>query len=261
MAFQFTPEDFERYVKASEHGGRHIWHELEGRLSTQYDVPFTTDHYARRRDPLQLLWLRPAQSPRENWMYQAKLFLSRIMHQSLFVGLHIQRPPLDFFSPEQAAKEGWRPPSDGVRFLERLRSDSEFRSLVGQLLDQPQWEADIKLWDGVELFRDHDVIESLLSIEPEPNSQGLDIYFGRTIPKDEAIAAGEAIVDQIVEAYQTLDPVWMQSIPDEESTYLMLGGPSAGVTSSAGTSLSKSNRRKPELRDRLLGLIKTQLEA
>lgn len=28
MAFRFTEEDFRRYVKKSEHGGVHIWHEL-----------------------------------------------------------------------------------------------------------------------------------------------------------------------------------------------------------------------------------------
>ena len=98
-----------RYVKASEHGGRHIWHELEDRLSPSTMACHSLQiGIANRSDPLLLLWFHPRQSPRKMWKYQAKLFISRIKQESLKVGIHLQRPPASFFDAQKAAEERWQ---------------------------------------------------------------------------------------------------------------------------------------------------------
>ena len=45
MAFRFTEEDFKRYVKMDEHGGRHIWHELQDRFESEFGVSFSSTPY------------------------------------------------------------------------------------------------------------------------------------------------------------------------------------------------------------------------
>lgn len=261
MTFQFTNEDFVRYVKVGEHGGRHIWHELEDRFSQQYGVPFTSDRYANRSDPLLLLWFFPRESPRKVWKYQAKPFLGRPTKESLHVGLHIQRPLASFFDAEIAAEKGWKPPSDGVRFLERVKSDAEMLAWLEQILAQPKWDANILTWAGAKVPTGDDKVAYILSLSTDPGPEGLDIYLRRSIPADEVVAAGEGIADMIMDTHLALEPIWMRSLPDEERAYLQAGGSNSSTVSSGGRSSNTTSSRKPVTPLDPLGLVRTQLEA
>lgn len=260
MAFQFTTEDFERYVKASEHGGRHIWHEVQDRLSESHKkVPFAADHYAIRSDPLQLIWFRPRHSPRKEWRYQAKLYIGRVMHEALYVGLHLQRPPAQYFEAEKAAEEGWEPPSDGVRFLERVRNDAEMHARLKDLLAQPGWMVEIVEWGKGIAIGDQSPLANIQALGVEPNDQGIDIYLYKRIPAADAIATGVAITDQIMEAFQAVEPTWLLSIPDEDREYLLTGGANKPP---GATKLNPAKGGDPMLDPfDVLGLIKAQLSA
>jgi hypothetical protein len=67
--FSFTEEDFQRYVKQEEHGGRHIWHDLQDHLQQLFGIAFSAEPYYARGDRLQLIWFAPKNSPRKSWRY------------------------------------------------------------------------------------------------------------------------------------------------------------------------------------------------
>ena len=261
MAFQFTNEDFTRYVKVGEHNGRHIWHELEDRFSQRYSVPFTSDRYANRSDPLLLLWFFPRDSPRKVWKYQAKPFLGRPTKESLHVGLHIQRPLASFFDAKIAVEKGWKPPSDGVRFLERVKNDAEMLGWLKRILAQPGWDADILTWAGAKVSTGDDKVVYILSLSADPGLEGLDIYLRRSIPAEEVVAAGEQIADMIMDTFLALEPIWMGSLPDEERAYLQAGGSDSPTVATGRRSSNTAVGRKPETQIDVLGLVRNQLEA
>ena len=93
MSFRFTAEDFERYVKMDEHGGRHIWHYLQELLEEEFGVPFSAAPFVARGDRLQTLSLAPKGTPRSKWDHQAQFHLARSPEKKILTfGLTIRLP-------------------------------------------------------------------------------------------------------------------------------------------------------------------------
>ena len=119
MPFRFTAEDFERYVKMDEHGGRHIWHYLQDRLEEEFGVAFSNNPYVARGDRLQVMWFAAKGTPRARWDHQAQFHLARsIEHKTLSFGLTIECPTASFVEENDYDQD-----RDGPRLIARLEED------------------------------------------------------------------------------------------------------------------------------------------
>ena len=126
MAFCFTEEDFRRYVKKEEHGGRHIWDDLQEQLGELFGVPFSSVPYIARGDRLQRMWFAPKGGPRSIWSNQAQFFLGRnITEKQLTFGLEIERSPQADITALKLA-----PDLDALRLIAQLHNN---RSLADQV--------------------------------------------------------------------------------------------------------------------------------
>jgi hypothetical protein len=217
MAFRFTEEDFKRYVKQTEHGGRHIWHELQDKLEALLGVPFSAVPYIARGDRLGVLWFAPRETPRSriSWANQAQFFLSRsIEDKKLSFGLMIECA-----SPSEVAQSGLDPDRDGVRFIELLEKDTEFTYKIDQLLAQKDWSIVLDEWEkGWHSPRSS--VELLDALKQMPEEQGWGVSIQCILTAEEAINAGEDITNQIIDAYKVVYPLWEVTIPEADREYL-----------------------------------------
>jgi len=215
MAFRFTEEDFKRYVKQTEHGGRHIWHELQDQLEAVFGVPFSTAPYVARGDRLRTLWFSPKGTPRPSWANQAQFFLVRsIEEKQLSFGLMVE-----CVSPSEVAQYGQDPDQDGPRLVERLESDSEFTCQLDQLVSQIGWGLGVNEWNK-DWHSPRNSAELLDVLKRMPEEQGWGVHIQQVMTADEAIAAGEDIVNQIMDAYKVVRPLWEAVIPEADCTFL-----------------------------------------
>ncbi|MFQ6057923.1 MAG: McrB family protein [Anaerolineae bacterium] len=215
MAFRFTEEDFKRYVKMDEHGGRHIWHELEDRLETEFGISFSSAPYIARGDRLSMLWLAPKATPRSNWANQAQFFLARsIEDKRLDFGLMVECP-----THSDVAKYGYDPDRDGPRFVAHLESDATFRQEIERLVREQGFHLWVNVWNEGDQFAatPDEMLEILKSLPPD---QGWGAHIARRMTMDEAITAGDAIADQIMDTYRAVRPFWESVIPDADRQFL-----------------------------------------
>ena len=214
MPFRFTGEDFERYVKMDEHGGRHIWHDLQDRLQRILAVPFTNNPYVARGDRLETLWLVPQGTPRSVWSHQAAFYLARnLKGKHLTFGLNVECPPFDW-----AEREGADTDRDGLRLIQRLESNPDFRARIDQLAFSPKWKVGMSTQGTDKSARSSE--ELLSAIAQIPEQQYWTAYVHQKMSAEEAIDAGEEIVDIIMAAYETLLALWLAVIPEADRQYL-----------------------------------------
>lgn len=218
MAFRFTKEDFERYVKMDEHEGRHIWHELQERLESEFSVPFAQAPFIARGDRLRTIWFSPKAGPRSKWDNQAQFFLARnIEEKRLFFGLMIECPPLS-----DVTKSGYDPDRDGLRLIAQLERNPGFVDQLDRLANQTGWEIVVNEWSeqwhtirsGAQLL---DVLGGM------PDGQGWGVHVQRVLTAERAVDAGAAIADRIMEAYRTVRPLWEALIPEAVRIFLETG--------------------------------------
>ena len=229
MSFRFTAEDFERYVKAGEHGGQHIWHHLQDRLEQEFGIPFAAVPYIARGDRLQTLWFAPRGIPRPKWDNQAQFFLSRSLEKKNFCfGLMIECPTVS-----DIAQYGYDPDRDALRLLELLENDAGFAARIDALVSQPGWTLGVNEWNKTwHTLANSAQLLQLLKGFPEDQGWGADIEV--VLTAEEAIAAGDAIVDQVMDAYRTVRPFWEAVLPVSVRTQLESGqNPSSALTPTA----------------------------
>jgi hypothetical protein len=214
MSFRFTEEDFERYVKQAEHGGKHIWHHLEDRLEGILGVPFTTNPFIARGDRLRTLWIVPKETPRPAWVHQAMFYLARkIEGRDLTFGLSVECPGLEW-----AEQEGVDTDRDGMRLIQRLENSEEFRAKIDQFFSSSQWQ--IGIWTDDTTRRAQSSLELLDKIQQIPEQKYWATYVTQKISAEEAIAAGEEIVDVVMRAYRSILPLWFTLIPEADRQFI-----------------------------------------
>jgi len=214
MPFRFTQEDFERYVKMDEHGGRHIWHDLQDRLQRILAVPFTNNPYVARGDRLETLWLVPQETPRPAWSHQAAFYLARSLKgKYLTFGLNVECP-----SFEWAEGEGADTDRDGLRLIQRLESNQDFRAKIDQLASSPKWKVGMSTQGTGKSAQSSE--ELLNAIAQVPEQQYWTAYVDQKMSAEEAIAAGEVIVDVIMAAYKAVLPIWFAIIPQADRAFI-----------------------------------------
>jgi hypothetical protein len=210
MAFRFTPEDFERYVKQEKHGGQHLWHELQTKLQEWFGVSFAAVPYIARGDRLSMIWLTPKETPRNKWTHQAAFFLSRKLHpKQLTFGLVVECAIL-----EDLRKEGYDTDRDGVRLINRLESDPDFTALVEQFVADPDWQV---YFEDESVKNGTDLLERLRQVH---GKKYWTASFQRILTAETAISMGENIVDEIMAAYVAIQPLWEALMPDADRIYL-----------------------------------------
>ena len=215
MAFQFTKEDFERYVTKSEHGGEHIWDDLLTHLYAMFGVEFSPNPWERRGDWLSHLWLYPKHTRRPSWQYQTMYNLSRRIEGNLLkFGLEIECPSLKFVRDNDLD-----PDRDGLRFFDRLERDAEFAPMIKRLIRSPEWEVGLGVSDGD--WYELKSLDELLEIRAERlEDKGWSVSFLQTLTAAEAIAAGEQIARRIMATYRELQPLWLAVVPSADREYI-----------------------------------------
>lgn len=218
MAFRFTEEDFKRYVKQEEHGGWHIWHEIQDQLELAFGIPFSAAPYIARGDRLRTLWFAPMGTPRSNWSNQAQFFLARSTEKKkLTFGVMVECA-----SRSETAESELDPNRDGLRLINRLKNDSEFTRQLDQIGSQSGWEIVMNEW-GKNSYLLMNSAELLDILKRMPEEQGWDVDMQRVMTADEAIAAGENIVNQIMDACMVARPLWEAVILEADREYLKYG--------------------------------------
>ncbi|MGD9100068.1 MAG: hypothetical protein PVF45_06275, partial [Anaerolineae bacterium] len=223
MAFRFTEEDFERYVKMEEHGGRHIWHDLEDQLGTLFGVAFANAPYIARGDRLRTLWFAPKETPRSSWSNQAQFFLIRDIDQKrLTFGLMVECASLS-----ETAQHGFAPNRDGERLIEQLERNPDFSGQLDQLVLRTGWAIEVYEW-GKGWYTPHNSTELLELLKRMPSEQGWGVHIQQELTAEEAVAAGEDIVAQIMDAYKATRLLWEAVIPEADREFLRTGKRPAG---------------------------------
>jgi energy-coupling factor transporter ATP-binding protein EcfA2 len=218
MTFRFTETDFERYVKMEEHGGRHIWHDLEDQLETLFSVAFANAPYIARGDRLRTLWFAPKETPRSSWSNQAQFFLIRDIDQKrLTFGLMVECASLS-----ETAQHGFDPNRDGERLIEQLERNPDFSGQLDQLVLQTGWAIEVYEW-GKEWHTPHNSTELLELLKRMPSEQGWGVHVQQERTAEEAVAAGEDIVAQIMDAYKATRLLWEAVIPEADREFLRTG--------------------------------------
>jgi len=214
MPFRFTQEDFERYVKMDEHGGRHIWHDLQDWLQRILAVPFTNNPYVARGDRLEMLWIVPQETPRSDWSHQAAFYLARnLKGKHLTFGLNVECPSFQW-----AEEEGADTDRDGVRLIQRLESNQDFRAKIDQLASSSQWKVGMSTQGVAKRARSsEELLNALVQI---PEQQYWTAYIYQKMGAEEAIVAGEGIVDVIIAAYKAVLPVWFAIILQADRAFI-----------------------------------------
>jgi len=221
MAFRFAEEDFRRYVKKEEHGGRHIWDDLQERLGELFGVPFSSTPYVARGDQLRRIWFAPKGGPRSTWMHQAQFFLSRnVTRRQLTFGLEVERP-----TQADITARKLDPDLDALRLVAQLRNNRSLADQVDEFARKPGWAVGVEQWGEKEdmWLACASSSEILNRIESFPPEQGWSTLIQRSLSAEEAIAAGEGIVDQIMDTYQALRPLWEAIIPEADCEFLRKG--------------------------------------
>jgi hypothetical protein len=209
MAFAFTAEDFKRYVKKGEHGGRHLWDDLKDLLSDEYHWEFFVSPYEKRGDNLRTLWFHPKNTPRGNWINQSHFFVARsIEESSLVFGLSIERP-----GPETIKKDGVDPDIDSARFERKLQEDADFQQAFDNLLSQQGWEIYINPWTEDAWKRLNDRQDLVKFIRATSPSDGYGVRLAKRMSANEAISKGEGIATEIMSAFRATKTLWQNLIP------------------------------------------------
>lgn len=215
MAFRFTTEDFNRYVSKEEHEGRHIWNDLQDQFETFYGIPFSAAPFVRRGDWLRTLWFAPKDTPRSIWNNQAQFFLVRsIEEKHLKFGLMIECA-----TPSETAESKLDPDRDGVRLIEQLQNSPSFIEQLDRLVTQPDWGIEVNEWNKGSYFPKNSS-ELLALLKGLPVQQGWGVHIQCTLRADRALSVGEEIVNQIVDAYHAVQPLWEAVIPPSVREFL-----------------------------------------
>lgn len=210
MAFRFTEEDFERYVKQGEHGGRHIWHELQERLRKHFGVPFAAVPYVARGDRLQMVWFPPKDTPRGNWQHQAAFYLARSFDfKRLTFGLVVECGESSWVSGDKYDSD-----RDGVRLMQLLESNPEFVAQIEQLIADPGWRVAL---DDKPVSDATTMLERIQQVH-DKKYWTVSIY--RILGAKDAVALGETVVEEIMRAYTDLQLLWENLIPERDREYL-----------------------------------------
>lgn len=238
MPFRFTAEDFERYVKMDEHGGQHIWHYLQDRLQQEFGVSFSNAPYVARGDRLQRMWFAPKGTPRARWDHQAQFHLARsIESKTLSFGLTIECPTASFVEENDYDQD-----RDGPRLIECLEQDPAFLAQVDTVLSQEGWQ----LWahqerEGQQPDSPVNGAELLEALREFSGHHYWSAGIERVLNAEEAIAAGDDIVGEIMDAYRAVRPLWEAVVPDSVRTFLE-GGELRDASTSYTTPPPASNR-------------------
>jgi 5-methylcytosine-specific restriction protein B len=242
MAFRFTEEDFNRYVKMDEHGGRHIWHDLQKQLEASFGVTFTPAPFQIHGDWLQTLWFFPKGTPRPSWKYQAMLRLARnIKQKQLAFGLAVECPPQSTVDPGS----GFDPDRDGLRLLAKLEHDPDFAGRFDQLVSQPDWRIEVYDWSDKLLATLANSTDLLNVLKQMSNEEGWAVGLERVMSAQEAVAAGESIVPQIMDAYRAVSSLWEAIMPEADREFLK-SAKLANAEESEETSIQGGPRRESE---------------
>lgn len=213
MRFQFTEEDFKRYVTKSEHGGVHIWDGILDGLQDMFGVKFTVVPWERRGDWLNVMWFWPKETSRDNWRYQAMYFLSRPLEDPcLKFGLVIECPTL-----ASARAESLDEDRDGMRLIDRLANDSAFCEQLNALIQSSEWRLTASTWSDEATSRSlHGSQELLEILRRFPEAGGWSVGIERVLSPSEAIALGDNVVATIVTAYEQLAEIWKSVMPEAD---------------------------------------------
>jgi energy-coupling factor transporter ATP-binding protein EcfA2 len=220
MVFQFSEEDFNRYVSVKEHGGQHIWHELEGLLKKQFGVAFSAVPYRPKGDWLQELWFAPKQAlqierKRDEWKNQAQFVLKRnLENKTLQFGLSIECKTQSKTSQTNAPVD-----QDGVRFAELL-DDVGVSRQIEDVINQKGWTISVRIWDIPIQYEGKNLDEIRGILAKETRGRGWEVCILKTLSAEAAIAAGEEIPQLITEAFQEIRPVWEAIIPEADRKHL-----------------------------------------
>jgi hypothetical protein len=215
MAFRFTEEDFKRYVKMDEHSGHHIWHELQEQLEREFGVSFSSTPYIARGDRLRTIWFAPTGTPRHKWDNQAQFFLARsIEERQLTYGLMIECPTLT-----DVAEYGYDEDRDGMRLVELLEYDDHFSQRLNDLVRNHNFNLEVNVWDK-DTRSPSDAAELLTVLKSLLPEQGWGTHIQQVLNASEAIAGGEIIADQIMDAYRVTRPLFEGVVPDSVREYL-----------------------------------------
>ncbi|MBN1921825.1 MAG: hypothetical protein JW892_11305 [Anaerolineae bacterium] len=245
MAFRFTEEDFEHYVKQEEHGGRHIWHELQERLRKYFGVPFAAVPYVARGDRLQKIWFPPKDSPRGNWQHQAAFYLvRRIDFKCLDFGLMVECEKSSRISGEKYDSD-----RDGVRLIQLLESNPEFVARVGQLIADPGWQV------ALDEKPVNSVTTMLERIQQLHDKKYWTVSIYRVLSAKDAVALGETVVEEIMQAYTDLQWLWKNLIPEQDREYLESHDPSHEPSGVTARSVLERLIPDVEMRRRCLNLM------
>ena len=218
IGFYFTEEDFKRYVKVGEHGGRHIWHELLERLQREFEMPFSVVSFEVHGDWLRTLWFAPKNTPRSKWGHQAQFYLARsIEDKRLDFGLTIERPTMAVVEEEGCDRD-----LDSVRFVAHLQDDDRFRRDLEWLVREEAFELWACAWGERGQLADNadDMVDLLQSFPPE---KGWDAYIGRRMAMPQVLSAADTIADRIMDAYRLLRPLWEAVIPEAAREFVRTG--------------------------------------
>lgn len=221
MSFRFTAEDFEGYVKRPQ--GEHIWDEVKTGLRADFGQEFRSAFY-RRYEPLEVIWFAPKGTPREDWAHQAQFHLSRSLEKkTLSFGLTIECP-----TESWAEEQGFDRDRDAPRFVELLENDAAFAARLDALTGQSDW----KLWAHEQTDQTASSSADMLSVLQSYSGQDYwSVGIERELTAEKAIAAGDSIVSDIMDAYRAVRPFWEAIIPDSVRTF-MKGGQTRETTAS-----------------------------
>ena len=216
MTFQFNKDDFNRYVSVKEHGGRHIWHDLQELLKKDLGVPFSAVPWKPRQDWLDTLWFAPKRSPRGSWTNQAQFVIARsIVEKKLRYGLSVECAPLpDSEQPDGVVDR------DGWRLLSEL-NNQDFKRQIDELLTQEGWTILARNWENDQHYDGKSLSQAMGLLGTVQKDQGWEVCIWKSLSTEAAIAAGEEISEQIVDAFLEVRPLWIKIIPKADRKYLV----------------------------------------
>jgi energy-coupling factor transporter ATP-binding protein EcfA2 len=114
------------------------------------------------------------------------------------------------------------PDSDGVRLVQRLES-KEFQEKVQLMVNQMDWEIWIDPWSSINkdrAFQGQHLSHAYQILAEWSNEVGWNFVIEKKWRAEDAIAAGESIVNQIIQVYQSMSPIWKQLIPQSDLDFL-----------------------------------------
>lgn len=209
--FSLWEADCERYVKMKEHGGWHLWHEIQFRLEQEFGLSFTTVPYNTHGDWLAVFWIYPKNTPRsrDDWMNQAKLkFMRSVERKTIFFGMEIEHIPQDWLEGEKLTAD-----RDSHRLQSLVQHDTTFMQMIADL-ERNGLQVSAGYWDEKheKATSSAELVEALSSLD---KNRGWSMFIGSQLSCEDAVQLGEQIGERIMEVYRLVWPVWLRVLPED----------------------------------------------